>query len=167
MSGGRIITRLLSWAGAASRQRANGAHWGQAAATCARLIHGWWTWRDSGCRGCGVARRCRYLSHFRSVHRGAYFAEIRTTTVRKLLPESWGFFCPVHTPDGSPCGLLNHFAAHTRVVTRDVEDPFRTQQSIKQVRVNGGGRGARTLCVRRSGQPAPCGGATGEPFSLA
>ena len=32
----------------------------------------------------------RYLSHFRSIHRGAFFAEIRTTTVRKLLPDSWG-----------------------------------------------------------------------------
>jgi hypothetical protein len=50
----------------------------------------------------------RYLSHFRSIHRGSFFAELRTTEVRKLLPESWGFFCPVHTPDGSPCGLLNH-----------------------------------------------------------
>ena len=57
---------------------------------------------------------CRYLSHFRSIHRGAYFAELRTTTVRKLLPESWGFLCPVHTPDGSPCGLLNHFTATCR-----------------------------------------------------
>ena len=28
--------------------------------------------------------------------------------VRKLLPDSWGFLCPVHTPDGGPCGLLNH-----------------------------------------------------------
>jgi DNA-directed RNA polymerase I subunit RPA2 len=50
----------------------------------------------------------RFLSHFRSIHRGAYFAEMKTTTVRKLLPESWGFMCPVHTPDGGPCGLLNH-----------------------------------------------------------
>lgn len=50
----------------------------------------------------------RFLAHFRSVHRGAFFAELKTTTVRKLLPESWGFFCPVHTPDGAPCGLLNH-----------------------------------------------------------
>lgn len=33
---------------------------------------------------------------------------MKTTTVRKLLPESWGFTCPVHTPDGAPCGLLNH-----------------------------------------------------------
>ncbi len=22
-----------------------------------------------------------------------------------------GFLCPVHTPDGAPCGLLNHMAA--------------------------------------------------------
>lgn len=65
----------------------------------------------------------RFLSHFRSIHRGniilfftyfiiflhffliynyvgAYFAEMKTTTVRKLLPELWGFICPVHTPDG-------------------------------------------------------------------
>ena len=33
---------------------------------------------------------------------------MKTTTVRKLLPEAWGYVCPVHTPDGAPCGLLNH-----------------------------------------------------------
>lgn len=33
---------------------------------------------------------------------------MKTTAVRKLLPENWGFICPVHTPDGHPCGLLNH-----------------------------------------------------------
>lgn len=65
---------------------------------------------------------CRYLSHFRSVHRGAYFAELRTTTVRKLMPEAWGFLCPVHTPDGSPCGLLNHLSAMCRVVTRRADE---------------------------------------------
>eukprot|EP00003_Mantamonas_plastica_P009714 TRINITY_DN1906_c0_g2_i4.p1 TRINITY_DN1906_c0_g2~~TRINITY_DN1906_c0_g2_i4.p1 ORF type:complete len:775 (+),score=210.16 TRINITY_DN1906_c0_g2_i4:20-2344(+) len=52
----------------------------------------------------------RYLAHFRSVHRGAFFTEMKTTSVRKLLPESWGFMCPVHTPDGTPCGLLNHLS---------------------------------------------------------
>ena len=26
-----------------------------------------------------------------------------------------GFLCPVHTPDGTPCGLLNHLAASCRV----------------------------------------------------
>lgn len=57
----------------------------------------------------------RFLAHFRSVHRGAFFAELKTTTVRKLMPEAWGFFCPVHTPDGAPCGLLNHLAHACRV----------------------------------------------------
>ena len=32
----------------------------------------------------------RYLSHFRAVHRGAFFTEMRTTSVRRLLPEAWG-----------------------------------------------------------------------------
>ena len=63
----------------------------------------------------------RYLAHFRSVHRGAFFAELKTTTVRKLLPEAWGFLCPVHTPDGSPCGLLNHFSHSCLLTTRDVD----------------------------------------------
>ncbi|XP_055337156.1 DNA-directed RNA polymerase I subunit RPA2-like [Paramacrobiotus metropolitanus] len=57
----------------------------------------------------------RYIAHFRSVHRGAFFQEMRTTACRKLLPEAWGFMCPVHTPDGAPCGLLNHLAAACRV----------------------------------------------------
>jgi DNA-directed RNA polymerase I subunit RPA2 len=52
----------------------------------------------------------RYISHYRSVHRGQFFMTMKTTTVRKLLPDSWGFLCPVHTPDGGPCGLLNHMA---------------------------------------------------------
>jgi len=68
----------------------------------------------------------RYLSHFRSVHRGAYFMELRTTAVRKLLPESWGFLCPVHTPDGSPCGLLNHLVDMCEIVTPSVEPEFNT-----------------------------------------
>ncbi|XP_077978209.1 DNA-directed RNA polymerase I subunit RPA2-like [Glandiceps talaboti] len=58
----------------------------------------------------------RYISHFRCVHRGAFFSEMRTTAVRKLLPEAWGFLCPVHTPDGAPCGLLNHMTASCQVV---------------------------------------------------
>ena len=32
----------------------------------------------------------RYMSHFRAVHRGQFFTTMKTTTVRKLLPESWG-----------------------------------------------------------------------------
>lgn len=52
----------------------------------------------------------RFLAHFRSVHRGSAFTEQRTTEARKLYPEAWGFMCPVHTPDGEPCGLLTHLA---------------------------------------------------------
>ncbi|XP_013402434.1 DNA-directed RNA polymerase I subunit RPA2 [Lingula anatina] len=60
----------------------------------------------------------RYISHFRCIHRGAFFAQMRTTAVRKLLPEAWGFLCPVHTPDGAPCGLMNHMTATCQVVTK-------------------------------------------------
>ncbi|KAL8872797.1 MAG: hypothetical protein Q9174_001628 [Haloplaca sp. 1 TL-2023] len=63
----------------------------------------------------------RFISHFRMVHRGSFFAQLKTTTVRKLLPESWGFLCPVHTPDGAPCGLLNHLAHKCKVTTRDLD----------------------------------------------
>src|ERR1043166_2076912 len=28
-----------------------------------------------------------------------------------------GFLCPVHTPDGAPCGLLNHLSHSCRIVT--------------------------------------------------
>ncbi|KAK9882973.1 hypothetical protein WA026_001189 [Henosepilachna vigintioctopunctata] len=55
--------------------------------------------------------RMRYMSHFKAVHRGAFFQEMRTTEARQLLPDAWGFICPVHTPDGAPCGLLNHLTS--------------------------------------------------------
>ncbi|KAI1004241.1 DNA-directed RNA polymerase I subunit [Podosphaera aphanis] len=63
----------------------------------------------------------RFISHFRMVHRGSFFAQLKTTTVRKLLPESWGFLCPVHTPDGSPCGLLNHLAHRCKIVIHPID----------------------------------------------
>ncbi|EXJ89225.1 DNA-directed RNA polymerase I subunit RPA2 [Capronia epimyces CBS 606.96] len=63
----------------------------------------------------------RFISHFRCIHRGTFFAQLKTTTVRKLLPESWGFLCPVHTPDGSPCGLLNHLAHQCQVQIKRID----------------------------------------------
>ena len=36
----------------------------------------------------------RFISHFRAVHRGSFFMEMRTTECRKLYPESFGFLCP-------------------------------------------------------------------------
>jgi DNA-directed RNA polymerase I subunit RPA2 len=58
----------------------------------------------------------RYCAHFRSVHRGQFFLEMKTTAVRKLLPDQWGFLCPVHTPDGGPCGLLSHLSLKANVM---------------------------------------------------
>jgi DNA-directed RNA polymerase I subunit RPA2 len=40
----------------------------------------------------------RYCAHFRSVHRGQFFLEMKTTAVRKLLPDQWGFLCPFTLP---------------------------------------------------------------------
>lgn len=74
----------------------------------------------------------------RSVHRGSYFTEMRTTTVRKLLPESWGFLCPVHTPDGSPCGLLNHFTAACSIITEGPSEPQARELGLVEVRQDWG-----------------------------
>ncbi|ELQ74833.1 RNA polymerase I, second largest subunit [Trachipleistophora hominis] len=62
----------------------------------------------------------RFLSHFESINRGAFFAVLKTTGVRALRPESFGFLCPVHTPDGAPCGLIVHMAMDA-IVGRDEE----------------------------------------------
>ena len=97
-------------------------------------------------RVCGEGKlvsRCaarRYLSHFRCIHRGAYFQELRTTAVRKLLPDSWGFMCPVHTPDGSPCGLLLHLTAVCRVATAPPAEPDSVHAALAM---------ARTTCALR------------------
>lgn len=80
----------------------------------------------------------RFISHFRMVHRGSFFAELKTTTVRKLLPESWGFLCPVHTPDGSPCGLLNHLAHKCKITTSSV-DTTKIPQLVAQLGVSDSG----------------------------
>ena len=57
----------------------------------------------------------RYISHFRSIHRGAFFAELKTTTVRKLLPEAWGTYFPTlfSLLPLSPC-LFLHLQGLTR-----------------------------------------------------
>ena len=73
--------------------------------------------------------RMRYMSHFRAIHRGSFFQEMRTTEVRALLPDAWGFVCPVHTPDGSPCGLLNHFSMPVKMETHP-SDPSAIPQLL-------------------------------------
>jgi DNA-directed RNA polymerase I subunit RPA2 len=74
----------------------------------------------------------RFISHFRCIHRGAFFAELKTTAVRKLLPESWGFLCPVHTPDGAPCGLLNHLA-HQCVIPTQTVDTSKIEKTLSSL----------------------------------
>jgi len=63
----------------------------------------------------------RFTSHFESVSRGAFFATLKVTSIRKLRPESWGFFCPVNTPGGGPCGLLNHLSRSCFVSDKSFE----------------------------------------------
>ncbi|SOV80276.1 DNA-directed RNA polymerase I subunit RPA2, putative [Plasmodium reichenowi] len=57
----------------------------------------------------------RLITNFRAIHRGTFFQDVKVLTPRKLLGESWGFICPVHTPDGTPCGLLNHLAQYCHI----------------------------------------------------
>ena len=63
----------------------------------------------------------RYLAHFRCIHRGTIFMDSKSTSMRKLKPESFGFLCCVHTPDGAPCGLLIHLTHCCRIINFEVE----------------------------------------------
>ena len=46
--------------------------------------------------------------------------------------------CPVHTPDGSPCGLLNHLAAPCELVVSVAEDGEATATVICAVLAGAG-----------------------------
>ena len=95
----------------------------------------------------------RFISHFRMIHRGSFFAQLKTTTVRKLLPESWGFMCPVHTPDGSPCGLLNHLAHKCKVLTHDVDATAIPKLVVNLGVVSSGSSSTReSVCVQLDGK---------------
>ena len=95
----------------------------------------------------------RFMSHFRMVHRGSFFAQMKTTTVRKLLPESWGFLCPVHTPDGTPCGLLNHFSHECKITTRE-SDVRTLPKLLSQMEVNATPSAdvTESICVQLDGR---------------
>jgi DNA-directed RNA polymerase I subunit RPA2 len=73
----------------------------------------------------------RFLAHFYCVHRGQYFMDLRSSEFRKLKPETWGFICPVHTPDGAPCGILNHLSQSCRVVA-DYLRAMQERRSLEQ-----------------------------------
>ncbi|ADM11180.1 DNA-directed RNA polymerase subunit B [Encephalitozoon intestinalis ATCC 50506] len=59
----------------------------------------------------------RYFGNLRSINRGTHIPSL-VTRIRKLRPESWGFICPVHTPDGACCGVLLHMAKGADIVSR-------------------------------------------------
>lgn len=44
-----------------------------------------------------------------------------------------GFICPVHTPDGAPCGLLNHLAKDCIVLNEMPEDTQPIYQALIQL----------------------------------
>ncbi|KAL8455677.1 hypothetical protein Emag_000499 [Eimeria magna] len=89
-------------------------------------------------------------------HKMSYFmatGNIRTSQldlqqVRKLLGESWGFLCPVHTPDGAPCGLLLHLAQMAQPVAVAPD-----REAIAAVRMFMKARGACVDLEGRSGLP--------------
>jgi len=58
---------------------------------------------------------------------------MKTTTVRKLLPEAWGFICPVHTPDGAPCGLLNHITSSCALIPSEQSSIQEQLPAFKQL----------------------------------
>ena len=62
----------------------------------------------------------RYVAHFRSVHRGRFFTEMKTTTVRKLFRDV-GIPCCVHSRRYT-VRLLNHICAAAKVESRPVSE---------------------------------------------
>jgi len=97
----------------------------------------------------------RYCAHFRSVHRGQFFMEMKTTSVRKLLPDQWGFLCPVHTPDGGPCGLLSHLALRCEIASFPDEGTGTTT-------TNGVGGTLEAFLISLGVSPLGAGGSAGD-----
>eukprot|EP00746_Dinoflagellata_sp_MGD_P158454 gnl/MRDRNA2_/MRDRNA2_86477_c0_seq1.p1 gnl/MRDRNA2_/MRDRNA2_86477_c0~~gnl/MRDRNA2_/MRDRNA2_86477_c0_seq1.p1 ORF type:complete len:1158 (-),score=-4.77 gnl/MRDRNA2_/MRDRNA2_86477_c0_seq1:55-3315(-) len=75
----------------------------------------------------------RFISHFRSFHKGSKFTDVRETSIRRVFPDMWGFVCPVDTPDGIPCGLLNHLTPNARVVEYSDIDETRNHEILSML----------------------------------
>ncbi|KAF2365748.1 RNA polymerase beta subunit protrusion [Trinorchestia longiramus] len=76
--------------------------------------------------------RMRDLSHLRAIHRGSFFLTMKTVLPRRLTGEAWGFICPVHTPDGAPCGLLNHLSYNCTIPAHPDSNPNALLSTLKQ-----------------------------------
>lgn len=57
----------------------------------------------------------QFISHFRVAHRGQQFQETKLLEPRRLKTAAWGYICPVNTPDGTLCGLVNHMTSSAKV----------------------------------------------------
>ncbi|GFS71022.1 DNA-directed RNA polymerase I subunit RPA2 [Nephila pilipes] len=53
-------------------------------------------------------------SQFNGISR--FSMKFYSRNMRKFYPESWGFFCPVQTPEGEKIGLYNHLASQCQIV---------------------------------------------------
>ncbi|GAB2213811.1 hypothetical protein Droror1_Dr00018127 [Drosera rotundifolia] len=62
----------------------------------------------------------RFLSHSQAVHCGQSFMSSRITSVRKLLSETWGFLCPVHTLMVALVDYLTVWLLHVDLNDREV-----------------------------------------------
>ncbi|KAF5283619.1 hypothetical protein FQR65_LT13825 [Abscondita terminalis] len=67
-----------------------------------------------------ITKAAKYSGRLEIVIEKFLATEMRTTEARQLLPDAWGFICPVHTPDGTPCGLLNHLTMNC--IVTDIAD---------------------------------------------
>ena len=118
----------------------------------------------------------RYISHYRSVHRGQFFTTMKTTDVRKLLPESFGFFCPsahhnpasprssahaqsvMHNSHSASCHCLLCQCSHTRRCSvRSAQSPHfaghradRPLPSAHSSAASHSGRARTAVCLRPS-----------------
>ncbi|CAL4133379.1 unnamed protein product, partial [Meganyctiphanes norvegica] len=86
--------------------------------------------------------RMRDMSHLRAIHRGAHFVEMKTiaprpSAGRRFKSECFGFICPVHTPDGAPCGLLNHLAQNCFVLDHEPQNPRQLQNALVKLGMTG------------------------------
>jgi len=66
-----------------------------------------------------------------------------------------GFLCPVHTPDGSPCGLLNHLSHSCKIITEtlDVERLPHMLSDLGMTQVFASSiDGRKSICVQLDGR---------------
>ena len=81
------------------------------------------------------------ITQLESLHRGQYFVQMKTTEVRKQRVESFGFQCPVNTPDGEQIGLLTHLTTGAVISPEiDKNELKNAKNRLSSLLVENGGR---------------------------